>query len=880
MILPWFISNLLAPGTATIFRLLFFLSTLFIANYAQGEEEELEELDYVFADFQVDNRKTDIELELATRDYEKYYLALADFNDYFVADFSCNATNHIVSGQFWEGPVELELVVNDEYFIEDDTCYLNLEIVKKLDVRMMLDLQRQIYAVLTKGKHPQTREIKIAERKKILEKLKTQKNSRLEIKDSYKLASAPLLDFTANNRWVNNENRPNLFTQGVFDLLYHQTDAQINWQKQGELRGRAKFNRKLNWNNTRYQYQFGDIQVSRQSLFNVPSRGLGISIGEQGLSRQRTVLDLNGYTQPFSEVELYKDDLLVDFLQLSEDGFYEFKNVDFQEFDTQYAIRINTPDGNSEVINVEQPGSHGIMPGQWQPSLVFLDSSQEVFNNGSSRTGSILTALDLHYAISPEELLSIGLEHNKDDSNDDQSEWLAHASVTGLEFAGISFDLKAGYANDWVYDSGLSYSIGNHNIGYSHNRLINGDSISKSHSLSWGYLYLDFSVNFTAAQGGDSTNRSRNYSFETGYRSSDWSLSIQGDRSVQRAETGNIDFGNGVGNGSGTDSSGSNTTVNRNYSVVGSFSSFLGNANLSYRGSIGSFTQRSVDFSLSTYLFDLNTAFSFRWDLARKTSNSSVKLSKTLERMRLNGNVGYDTQNGWNMGLGLAFSLSSREPLSSLSSSALSKSSNLYMVPYLDTNNNLKWDENEEFLPQVSLLNRKRKLEQQIYDQHIALFGVKADEPQVYTVDDSALDNPYIEPQFSDINLEAHPGSAHYIELPFHVNYELEGQIQLLDEEGEISDRVGQVPLHLYLLGNDGKTFKKTYHTEPDGFYVLDRLKTGHYIVKIDDKFLQKRELHCQPCEFNFSTNDAEDHLLYMDDITLSHSVSATLVAQ
>ena len=872
MTFPWFINK----GSRFVGALVvIWLSLLLVAFGVEATEQQEVELDYVFADFQIDNRKTDIELELATKDYLHYFLALADFNAYFVADFSCDHEKHQIAGQFWHGRVELSLVPEEEYFIADDLCYLNIEIVKKLDIRMKLDLQRQIYAVLTKGKHPQTREIKIAERKKILETLRAKKSSRLDIKQDYQFASAPLLDFTANTRWINNDHRPNLFAQGVFDLLYHQTDAQINWQEQGEIRGRANLKRKLKWNNTHYQYQLGDIQASRQSLFNVPSRGLGVSIGEQGISRQRTVLDLNGYTQPFSEVELYKDDLLVDFLQLQEDGFYEFKNVDFQEFDTQYHIRINTPDGHSELVKVEQPGSHGIMPGKWQPAFVYLDSAKELFNNGVTRGGSKLTALDIHYALSTEELLSVGLEHNNSDTNLESNEWLAHASVTGLQFAGFNFDVKAGYSDDWVYDAGLSFGLGEHNLGYSHNRLINGDSVATSHGVSWGYIKDDFSASVSATQSGRAEDRTRSYSFETGYRAGTWSISFQGDRTVQR-NGGNTNLGLGDNQNNAINT----RTVNRNFAMVASLNSFLGSANLSYRGSLGNFAQRALDLSLNTHLFDLNTGFALRWDLERKTSSSSVKFSKTLEQVRLNGNIGYDTQNGWNVGMGVAFSLSSRDPFSSLSSRALSKSASVYMLPYLDTNNNLEWDADEAFLPQIALLNRRRKLDQHINDQHIALFGVKADQPQIYTVDDSALDNPYIEPQFSDINLEAHAGSAVHIELPFHVNFELEGQIQLRTKAGDISDRVGQVPLHLYLLGSEGKTLIRTYHSEPDGYYVLDRLKSGHYLVKIDVTFLERRELQCQPCEFNFDTNDAEDHLLYMDDMTLTHSVSATLVSQ
>ena len=64
----------------------------------------------------------------------------------------------------------------------------------------------------------------------------------------------------------------------------------------------------------------------------------------------------------------------------------------------------------------------------------------------------------------------------------------------------------------------------------------------------------------------------------------------------------------------------------------------------------------------------------------------------------------------------------------------------------------------------------------------------------------------------------------------------------------------------------------KTYYTEPDGFYVLDRLKAGQYKLVIDHEFMTEKNINCEPCELRFSTDDAEEHLLFGDVVTLTEN--------
>lgn len=839
--------------------LLFFVTSWTKANTASIPEAV--ETDYVFADFQLDNRKTGVELDLATRDYQNYFISLSLFNEQFVAELNCDTDKNLLTGKFWEGEITLPIYEDkQDLFIEDEECYLNISLFEKLDIRMLFDTHRQIFSVLTEGRHPKTKEMKIAARKSMLTKLKDKKENSLEITDHYKLATLPFLDINSNDRWIKGTHRPSLFVQGSLDLFYHQADSQFNWQKGGEIRGRTKFSRKIPWGGNRLHYQMGDIQVSRQSLFDAPSRGLGFSLGERNRTRQRNRMDLSGYTEPFSEVELYKNDLLIDFLPLDENGFYEFKNVDFQDQATDYKIKISSPDGTDSTVKIDRPGEHGLTTGEWTPSLVFLNGSQSLFDNRNNSSGSQLIAADFNYAWSTKELISFGIEHQRKEVN----ESAFYISTHGFERFGIGFDIKTAYSKDWLYDFSVSKSLGKHSLGYSTNRLSSdSETSSVSHSLNWGFQYEGFSSTFSASQGGNSDNRSRTYSTKLGYKSLQWSIAIDGQRNsikTTQEQDGSPDF----------NSEFINNNEKKSFSIVGSANGELGNANASYRRNYGSNAQESFDVSYSKYMLGINTSLSFRWDLEQKTTSTSIKLSKTFEAFRANTNIGYSDSAGWSFGVGISFGLFSHAPLSSITSKSRRKSSNVVMRPFLDTNDNSIWDENERFLPQIALLSRKKRLDQKVSQDKITLYGVDAYDPKTFTVDDTDLDNPFIVPRYKDIKLESHPGGDVSFTIPFQMYYEMEGQVALQDKHGETKERIGQVPLNLHLHTDNGQKFIKTYYTEPDGFYVLDKVKAGQYRLIVDQDFMRKNVVTCQPCELAFDTNDAEDHLLFANTIILT----------
>ncbi|UAA39864.1 hypothetical protein KIH87_05785 [Paraneptunicella aestuarii] len=860
---------------------LFWISFFLIGHFlfwpviTQAEEEEVE-TDFVFADFQLDNRKTGVELDLATRDYEQFYLLLDTFNEQFVSEFVCDVAEGASSGElnglFWDGAVSVPLEAEKyDYFIQEGDCYINIHLLDALEVRYRFDEHRQIFAILTEGRHPKTKAIKLAARKEMLAKLKEKKSASLEVPDHYYLGTPPVLDISANDRWQNNQHRLGTYVQSVFDLLYHQTEAQLNWNKGDALRGRAKMSRKIPWGGDRLHYQMGDIQSGRQSLFNLPSRGLGFSLGERQNVGQRDSMDLSGYTQPFSEVELYKDDLLVDFIALGEAGFYEFKNVDFKEQSTQYKIRITSPEGDVTEEWVQSPGEHGLTAGEWSPGLIYLDSSQALFEEvGGNRSGRLMAA-DVRYALSAERLVTLGVEYK--DNPFGQS--LVYGTAGDRDLWGWHADVKLGYADTWLYHvnvgTQLDFLFGKHNVTFSSNKLQNDDNLSQSHSVNWGFQWQDVNLNWSASKSILSDNQSLFQTLELGYKTQQWSLSLQGqqtdnERFVNQEDT----QANGEDGTLAQGAQVSDKTQHRSFSVVGSANGDFGNLNVSFRRDLGAFGQRAFDLSYSKRFHGINAGLSFRWDLAQNTRNTSLKLSHRFDAFRLNGSVGYNDTSGWSVGLGISFGLLSHSPFSSLSSVSALRTSEVEMTPFLDLNGNAQWDSDEDFLPQVSLKERNKTFRKQVAENKIKLYGVDAYNPKLFTVDDSELENPFIMPTYSDIRLESHPGGKVNIAIPFQVHYELEGEIQLFDAAGEQKDRVGQVPLHLYKLNEADPLFIKTYYSEPDGFYVLDKIKAGRYRLVVDSEFMQNKSVACTLCEWHFDTQNAVDYILYADVIALT----------
>ncbi|MCY7293834.1 hypothetical protein [Alteromonas sp. a30] len=864
--------RLLARRYVCVVAISFFTFSAYAVGDTQEDDlEDIVETDFIFADFQLDNRKTGVELDLATKDYQSYFIELELFNEHFAANLSCDESNTQLTGEFWEGPVAVSLVDEEAqplFFIEDEQCYFNIELLPQLNVRMRFDAHRQIFAVLTEGKHPKTKEIMREARKLMLLKLDEQKAASLEIDDQYQAFTMPSLDISANERWNNARHNPSFYVQSVFDLLYHQSELQLNVQKSGSIRGRGKFARKLDWGGDKLHYQMGDIQHSQQGLFNVPSRGLGFLLGERASFGSRTSIDLSGYAQPLSEVELYRNDLLIDFIQLDDTGFYEFKNIDLRDQSAEYVIRITTPDGQETEQRLQKPGKHGLTPSEWTPTLTYLDSAEGLFEGGSG--DSALFAGSINYALSADALLILGFESKIEETR----ETLFHLALDGFKWADMQSALKLGLLEDqWLYDASVSYGFGNQSIGLSSQRLASSLNTSTTHSASWGWGYEGYSSSFAASESHFGESLSRNYSAKMGYNGSTWSFSAEGQRSISRSNT---DIGNSNGN--------NNDALSvKNFSLVGSTQTPIGNLNLSYQKSLGSTSQKSLNMSLSKNILGVSAAASLRWDLQQKRSSTSIRLSKSLPLFRVSGNLGFTNTSGWSFGFGISFGLFADDPFASMTNKSWRRSSNVVMQPFLDENNNGIWDETEAFLPEVSLTQRRRKFEKGVAEDHVRLYGVDAYDPKLFTVDDSELDNPFIVPKYREIRIESHPGGSVAFQVPFHLQYEVEGEIIRLNAEQEPQNKIGAVPLHLYKLSESAKNknssqntsgknpvFVKTYYSEPDGFYVIDKLKSGDYRLVVDAEYQHKEALNCEPCEVEFNTDSAEDHLLMAELITLS----------
>ena len=430
-----------------------------------------QEIDFIFADFQLDNQPTNIEVDLATSDYKHYYISLARFNDAFVAALSWDKESQEIQGDFWDGPVRLSLAETPKRFLEEDgEVYFDIALLSEFSIEYQFDVHRQVLRVLTQGKHPKTHALQVEKHKDVLRKIKEKKEKTLEIGNHYQLGTTPLLDLSVASRLEQNDFSSSFFSQSVFDLLYHQADIQLNLRQEQDLNGRAVLTRKVPYKGQRLRYEIGDIQSIRQSLLNVPSRGVGINFGSGRTLGQRNNIDVTGFTQPNSEVELFRDGVLIDFVQLGEDGFYLFEDLDLRDPTVVYQLKVTTPDGQQQEKAILRPGEDGLQAGHWRPSVLFLDSTGSLFGQNAIGLEQRLLAADFTYADHVGNRWQFGVER-----------LIAERENQSLVFSGVRFTvgqsiknhLRVGYADKLLYDFESSYSIEGHSVILSANQILN-----------------------------------------------------------------------------------------------------------------------------------------------------------------------------------------------------------------------------------------------------------------------------------------------------------------------------------------------------------------------------------------------------------------------
>jgi hypothetical protein len=172
------------------------------------------------------------------------------------------------------------------------------------------------------------------------------------------------------------------------------------------------------------------------------------------------------------------------------------------------------------------------------------------------------------------------------------------------------------------------------------------------------------------------------------------------------------------------------------------------------------------------------------------------------------------------------------------------------IIPFLDINANGKWDAGEPKVNGLKLRTSGGRIERNDKDTTIRIMGL---EPYTYCFiefDQNSFDNIAWRLHKMTLSVAVDPNTLKLIEIPINIVGEVSGMVIINKERLNLG--LARIIINFY--SKDQKLVGRTL-TEEDGYFSYLGLTFGNYIARIDSVQLQKLNMVSVPKSINFNIN-------------------------
>ncbi len=169
------------------------------------------------------------------------------------------------------------------------------------------------------------------------------------------------------------------------------------------------------------------------------------------------------------------------------------------------------------------------------------------------------------------------------------------------------------------------------------------------------------------------------------------------------------------------------------------------------------------------------------------------------------------------------------------------------VIPFLDLNFNGKWDKEEPKVPGLKLRNLGGRLVYSEDQTTIRIYDLQPYVQLLIEIDPISLDNIAWKVRNPVIAVETVPNQFKTLHIPIEVLGEVSGMVYFKDDSGSS----GQGRIIVNILDEAGETVARIL-SEGDGYFTYLGLKPGKYSASIDAEQLQNLGYFASPLEFPF----------------------------
>jgi hypothetical protein len=238
----------------------------------------------------------------------------------------------------------------------------------------------------------------------------------------------------------------------------------------------------------------------------------------------------------------------------------------------------------------------------------------------------------------------------------------------------------------------------------------------------------------------------------------------------------------------------------------------------------------SYDYNINSKYQGINLSFRYNLPFARTFANAQIS------------NLNYTTTQG------AQGSLSFGTGLSDVYASEYSMvgRGGIIVMPFLDLNNNDKFDKDETILKQIDAKIDGGKL---VYGKNDSLLHIVGLEPFIsymLEVSENKFDNIAWRISKKKISIIIDPNQFKIVEIPVKPQGEINGTVYISDNGTQKG--IGRILIQF--LDESGNKVAETL-TESDGYYSYMGLKPGNYTIRIDENQLNRLAYQSDPDNYN-----------------------------
>jgi hypothetical protein len=748
-------------------------------------------------------------------------------------------------------------------------------------VRFDVDLYALALRIEAEGKLPFELQLERDERRELTQAKQrfapTKRTDLPFIPNNYRLFGSPSLDFDTQAKWDDAEkeftSRVNL--NGTQDLLWAQADynANLTYDADGNIQRprniRLRFLRQFFEEDAPLgirEIEVGDTRITAPDQIKNSVSGRGISISSKPVVKDRSFdeITIEGTARAGWEIELYRNNQLIEFGVVDDLGEYRFENVELNVGNNQFRLVFYGPQGQIEERTESYVISGGMLkPGETQYQLGIVDADRPfIFLENEPRTTSRGVAQEGTFSVGITNWLTMFGTANRlpRQGNNGEGQYLTVGGMfTGLggvgqaavykevgggkaldlQFAtnllGVNLNLESAFFNDFESDT----------VGYDQGARTYDGTIRANKNFKLPFGSLGLSV--------DANHQKRKNDIENTKISTRQSFSRAG---INISHTTNSSFVDRKH----TNSTASLTATVRmqqwqvrsglNYKISPDSEITSANAELRYRG----------DDSFSA-------AVSLQHNFLTSIISTGAQLSYDFGEFL--GSVDAD----WQKERGFVFTLRASTSLGpfgddgkyKFSSKKLSASAPVKAKIFLDNDYDGVFGEGDEPVEDAKILIDGRGNRDYTNEDGTVIVRRGAKGIRNVEVDKSSLPDPYFRPSTDGYSTLLRQGGMPYMEFPVIETGAIDGTV-LNDSTGDPIEG-----MRLELVDAAGEVVAEA-ETAYDGFYTFEFIKPGDYVVRADPTY----QVNVPPMSVSVASDDL---FAYGIDLALMEQAKEALAA-